>query len=178
MEIWAALPEIARDHPGIMLFGAGTGAVDYYLGSYVTRIKLSADDIVRKHSHSSYLEWILSYGVLGSMFGLAALLALFRQLRRYDRLARDTAGLSLALFWGMSSLTTVTWIHPFSVVFTAMVVGLIKHAERLSIDARCLPLRMASAQPNVFDRSVYSPSMVNSHPLGRPSSSAINPHLK
>lgn len=122
VEIWAALPEVIRANPRIVLIGGGTGSADYYLGPYVERKKEATDEIVRKHSHSSYLEWVLCHGALGCVLALAGMVSLCRGALKYDRRTGGKLGASLMVFWGMSSFTTVTWMHPFFVVFFAMLV--------------------------------------------------------
>ncbi len=122
VEIWAAVPEVIRSDPRILWIGGGTGSADYSLGPYVDRNKEATEEIVRKHSHSSYLEWFLCHGMLGCALGAAAMASIVRGALRYDRRTHGTLGASLLVFWGMSSFTTVTWMHPFFVVYFAMLV--------------------------------------------------------
>ena len=146
VEIWAALPEVIRSNPRILLIGGGTGSADYYLGPYVERKKDATDEIVRKHSHSSFLEWFLCHGALGCVLAAAAMVSLVRGALKYDRRTGGKLGATLLVFWGMSSFTTVTWMHPFFVVLFAMLVDVYvrqtfpgRHPDSIFNDERSRP---------------------------------------
>jgi O-antigen ligase len=127
--IWSAAPMIVSQHPAALVIGLGTGGVDKGLGAFATTQEgslLGKDGIPRHFSHNTYVEWFLSYGIVGCIPALGFLLYSVKAI--HSERDRDARVLMIMLFvyFNVWSIGTVAYRAPYiigieSVYMTALL---------------------------------------------------------
>lgn len=85
--IWENVGTVLNSDPRIFLFGTGTGGVEKQLGIYIQEgARIGPDNIRRKSSHNTFIEYGLSYGFIGCVIGLGLLVKIILRSRELDDL--------------------------------------------------------------------------------------------
>lgn len=126
--LWQAAIETWLSSTRLFLIGSGTGVAPDTLGLY---LGLTAPDGISPDTvdtHNAFVEWGLSYGVLGIFGGVCFLLAAWRKARQLDRRNGDIARQALLFCFCTSSLTFVTFYHLLFVASGALILASLSEA--------------------------------------------------
>ena len=137
--------------------GVGTGGVDKALVEHAIsdlRPRIGEDFIARKSSHNSYVEWILSYGLMGTVLGFALVFSLLRRAWNLDRWDGWAGRRALLLFLLANSMTTVVYRAPYAIPVEALLIALLLPANSAAYPGRALAARRVSREPG---RSQFAP---------------------
>lgn len=150
LPIWtsAVVAWVSRGKTFVM--GVGTGGVDKALVEHSVsdlRPRVGEDLVARKSSHSSYVEWILSYGVLGLVSGSALVFSLLRHAWNLDRRDGWTGRRALLLFLLANSVTTVVYRAPYAVPLETLLVALVLPFRSAVYPARAFAVRRVNPKP-------------------------------
>ena len=110
--IWSYTWDILTSDPKTLLFGVGTGSVDKVLGArdvHVLGAKLGSEGIVRRNVHNAFLEWIVSYGFVGFLFGGLLLYVLVERAWILDRRHSTAFRRALVLFFLLNAVVSVVY---------------------------------------------------------------------
>lgn len=108
LPIWENAVRAWVGDPIRFLIGAGTGGADVALGAVDVGAKYDDNGVIRRSCHNMFLEWIVSYGLVGLLPGLVLALTVWNRATMLDRAERafDRRGLLLAIIaFGMSAVT-------------------------------------------------------------------------
>ena len=98
--------------PDFICRGTGTGMADEVLG----RITVDAEEddygVLRKNSHNSFVEWILSFGILGIVCGTALMASVFHKALLLDHGEQNVGRLAILATASVFALTAVSYRHP------------------------------------------------------------------
>jgi len=127
--IWSAAPMIVSQHQAALVIGLGTGGVEKEFAAVATTqegCSLGKDGILRLFSHNTYLEWFLSYGIVGCILALCFMVHSMRAI--HIQRDRDARVLMIVLFvyFNVSSIGTVVYRLPYiigieSIYLTALL---------------------------------------------------------
>lgn len=100
LSIWENVIRAWTRDPGRFLAGAGTGGADFALGELDPGATWHDSGLLRRNCHNAFLEWLLSYGIIGSAPGLLFVIFLVSRAVQLDRIEQTTLriGLLTALF--------------------------------------------------------------------------------
>ena len=110
LPLWQAGLEIMQSEAQYLWYGVGTGGAEKSLAEFLHRdysFRMGEDGIYRRATHNSYVEWVLSHGLIGIPFGLWLIIAAIRTSVRLDRRDRSTDRRSLLAFCAIISMSTV-----------------------------------------------------------------------
>lgn len=108
LPIWENAMHAWVSDPVRFLIGAGTGGADVAVGAVDIGAKYDDYGVIRRSCHNMFLEWIVSYGLVGLLPGLVLTLAVWNRATLLDRAeqAFDRRGLLLAMIaFAMSAVT-------------------------------------------------------------------------
>jgi hypothetical protein len=162
LPIWTSALSAWLSSGRTFFIGVGTGGVDKALVEHAVsnlRPRIGEDLIARKSSHNSYVEWIVSYGLFGMLFGLGLVFSFVRRTWNLDSSDGWTGRRALLLFLLVHSMTTVVYRAPYAIPVEALLVALL------------LPPRstVSLGQPFVTRRMIQEPEGTrwNRKPLRR-----------
>jgi O-antigen ligase len=141
VEIWDSAFQAWFSSPQYVLVGAGTGGAESILGRY-KELSPSADRYgdLRKNPHSSYIDWLLSYGILGLVPGFWLLLRLWGGARELDLQGRLSLRTSVLLFLVTQASVAVIYRRPdwlaTAPLFLAMVSKQLPSRSRLQVQIK------------------------------------------
>lgn len=145
-EIWTAAYEAWTSDWQTTLFGTGTGRADEAMGNYD---RLSVEDDygnLRRNAHSLYVEWILSFGVVGLILGGYLCWAMLREARRLDRAEGVSARQAILACVGLFAMTAIVHRWPGWFASSALILAML--TDRRS-PARPSPAAARAAPPAV-----------------------------
>ncbi len=99
LQIWENAFRAWLADPVRFLVGAGTGGADVALGKFDPGAKFDEYGTIRRSCHNIFIEWALSYGLIGILPGIVLALAVWSQAAALDRgeLAFDRRALLLTI---------------------------------------------------------------------------------
>lgn len=150
LPIWKSAFAACMSNPRTLLIGVGTGGVDKAVVEYaVTDVapRLGKDFIARKFSHSSYVEWLVSYGLLGLVSGSALVFSLLRRAWNLDRRDGWTGRRALLLFFLANSVVAVVYRTPYAIPLEALLVALVLPFRSAVHPAGAFTVRRVNPQP-------------------------------
>ncbi|MGQ9505218.1 MAG: O-antigen ligase family protein [Thermogutta sp.] len=121
--IWENVIKAWTRDPARLLVGTGTGGADIAVGELDPGATWDDSGEFRRNCHNAFLEWILSYGILGSLVGALFVTYLVLRAVQLDRAERTTlrTGLLAALF--AFAVTAVSYRHLCWPVEAALVLA-------------------------------------------------------
>lgn len=127
--IWENVLRAWTRDPGRLLVGAGTGGADVALGELDPGATLDDSGVFRRNCHNAFLEWLLSYGIVGTVPGALFVLFLWLRALHLDRVegASIRTGLLATLF--AFAMTAVVYRHFSWPLEAALVLASLCHHE-------------------------------------------------
>ena len=98
--------------PDFILRGAGTGMADEVLGKIAIGAEEDSYGVLRKNCHNSFVEWILSFGILGIVCGTALMASITHKALLLDHGERNVGRLAILCTVLVFALTAVSYRHP------------------------------------------------------------------
>ena len=125
LEIWSAGLKVFKEQ---VFFGVGLGGVEKEIPVFLDqwyRPSVGVDGIARKAIHNSYLEWLISTGLLGLLTGCYVFFQSVVKVIRIDKQKRQMSRTLLIIFFSLIGVTTtvyrlVCWIPLSALFFTLM----------------------------------------------------------
>ncbi len=120
--------EAWTQNAGTMIVGVGPGGTWKAVGARSLNnldTKRGEDGIARLHTHNGYLEWVLSFGALGTVLGLMVLIRVSRGAVLIDRKRGDRIRVALLTFGLAFSITGVLFVHRWWIAFGSLFLALI-----------------------------------------------------
>lgn len=172
LSIWENVIRAWTRDPGRLLAGTGTGGADVALGELDPGATWHDSGILRRNCHNAFLEWLLSFGIFGSVPGVFFLIFLVSRAVMLDRAERTTlrTGLLATLF--AFAMTAVNYRHLAWPVEAALVLAFLceqehqreigsgpnlKHAQRFDVPhQRCLQ-PVSKTHPSGYQKWVHWP---------------------
>ena len=111
LSIWENVIRAWTRDPGRILVGAGTGGADVALGELDPGATWHDSGILRRNCHNAFLEWLLSYGIIGIVPGILFVMFVLSRATKLDHAERTTlrTGLLATLF--AFAMTAVNYRH-------------------------------------------------------------------
>jgi len=160
-EIWWDAYCAWRVDPVRSVIGTGTGAAPVVLGQFNTHTMINDGHVVRG-THSAYVEWGLSFGLLGLLPGIWLLGAMGRRALAMDQ--RDGSSTRTAILICVGVLAAVSEVHrwPSSLAVGSLVLAMLSDPPGSS--RKCRPTRpergTPAAEPALRSRVWKSPAVV------------------
>ncbi len=128
LPIWEAAYESLWDHPRFIWIGMGTGGVEKVLATHNYLHSVMGEDGVRRRAtHNSYIEWILSYGMVGLVIGAGLVVAMIRRARWWDKQRQSCERSAILLYALLFSMSTcvyrLLYIGPVAAMMVALLMG-------------------------------------------------------
>lgn len=123
--IWQSALDTWCSSTRYFLFGAGTGAAPEALGQYLGITKFDGVTPGALDAHNAFVEWGLSYGLVGMVGGLCLLGAIFRNARRMDRRDGTVNRQAILACFCLASMTYVTFYQLFFVASGALILSML-----------------------------------------------------
>ncbi len=128
LPIWQAGLEILQSETSNLWYGVGTGGTEKTLAEYLPRdhsSRAGEDGISRRATHNSYVEWVLSHGLIGIPFGLWLIVAAIRNSTRLDRFDRSTDRRTLLAFCAIISMSTVLYRATYATALCTLLLTML-----------------------------------------------------
>lgn len=121
--IWENVIKVWTRDPARLLVGTGTGGADVALGELDPGATLDDSGEFRRNCHNAFLEWLLSYGIIGSLPGILFVTFLLSRAIQLDQSERTTlrTGLLATLF--AFAMTAVVYRHLCWPIEAALVLA-------------------------------------------------------
>lgn len=126
--IWKAAYDAWRSNPRYLFFGAGTGAAPEALGRYLGLTKSDGVTPGALDAHNAFVEWLLSFGLIGIGGGVCLLTAVLRKAHRMDRRDGTFNRRAILVCLGLASMNYVTYYQLFFVAAGALVLAMLSEA--------------------------------------------------
>jgi len=129
-EIWENALEAWRSSPRYTFVGPGTGRADELLGRFDR--DAAADDYgtLTRNIHSAFLEWGLSYGILGMVVGGCLLVSMALKARELDRRDRIVGRQALLLSVCLFANTGIIHRWPGWLATGSLILAMLSEAPR------------------------------------------------
>lgn len=122
--IWEAAYRAWKDNSVRTILGTGTGAAPMVLGQYCDDAS-PRDGHYLKSSHSVYVEWGLSFGLVGLIPALAMLFSTVRRARRLDRLDGTSTRQAILICIGLWAAVACIHRHPSSLAIGSLMLAML-----------------------------------------------------
>jgi len=113
LPIWISAYELWTADLKTLLFGLGTGLVPETLGAYLGHLTADGVTTLPTDTHNSFVEWGLSFGLLGMVAGVCLLWGVFRRTRLLDRRDGIVYRQAILVCFCTASMTYVTVFYIF-----------------------------------------------------------------
>jgi len=138
--IWSTVPTIVSQRPAVSAIGLGTGGVERELAAVMTTqegSRLGKDGILRLFSHNTFVEWFLSYGIVGCILALGFMVYSMKTMHRErDRDARVLM-IILFVYFNVYSIGMVVYRAPFIIgIESVYLAALLSPKERCVMGKR------------------------------------------
>ena len=125
MRIWQDAYIAWTSDPDFILRGAGTGMADEVLGAITVESVEDDYGVLRTNCHNSFVEWILSFGVLGIVCGTALAAFMFHKALLLDHGERNVGRLAILFTALVFALTGVSYRHPCWLATGSLVLAMV-----------------------------------------------------
>lgn len=122
--IWRTAYDAWKAESFRMVLGTGTGAAPMVLGHYCADATPRGGQYV-KSSHSVYVEWGLSFGLVGLIPAICLVLAMLWRARRLDRLDGTSTRLAILLCAGLWAAVSCIHRHPSSLATGSLILAML-----------------------------------------------------
>jgi O-antigen ligase/polysaccharide polymerase Wzy-like membrane protein len=125
MRIWQDAYIAWTSDPDFILRGAGTGMADEVLGGITVDAEEDDYGVLRKNCHNSYVELILSFGVLGIVCGTALAVSMFHKALLLDHGERNVGRLAILFTALVFALTAVSYRHSCWLATGSLILAMV-----------------------------------------------------
>ncbi|OHB70248.1 MAG: hypothetical protein A2V70_19720 [Planctomycetes bacterium RBG_13_63_9] len=124
--IWKSALDMWRMDPRRILLGTGTGAAPEVFGEYLLSND-TTDTLIRRtiDTHNAYVEWGLSFGLVGMAAGIGLFVVVIRKARQLDRQDGNVYRQAILLCSGLASMTYVTYYHLFLIASGGLMLSML-----------------------------------------------------
>lgn len=134
--IWgSALRTLEESSIPRWLFGFGTGGPEKAVAMHLSDLTSAVwgpDGILRISTHNSYVEWLVSYGLIGLALAVLAGIWIIVLAIKSDLTTRSVVGLTMLTFFSFYSVSGVIYRLPYSVAGLALFFGYIGMSQMIS----------------------------------------------
>ena len=127
LPIWTTGIEVVLSAERMLVLGAGTGGAAEAIAAYNPQLAISRvgdDGILRANAHSGYVEWLVSFGLVGIIVALVVSISLLARASRVDRGQPLAFGMSLIAFFFITSFSLIAYrLGPVSIACGALTLG-------------------------------------------------------
>lgn len=171
--IWSNAFRAWTSSPSCILMGTGTGVAEYLLAEYDEHVELDDYGHTFRSTHSIFIEWMLSFGVLGAVPGLCLVAGMTLKARSLDLrdgvVDRQAFLLTVIIYSASAVLYRQTyWLAPASLVLAMLSepISRAKPGTNASSPVQAIPsLKHPSARLKVVRRDTSG--VVAKHPAPR-----------
>ena len=125
MELWQDAFTAWTSDPDFFFRGTGTGMADGVLGRITVDAELDNYGALRKNCHNSYVEWILSFGLLGIVCGTALMASMLHKALLLDRGEQNVGRLAILLAALVYALTAVSYRHTCWIATGSLMLAMV-----------------------------------------------------
>jgi hypothetical protein len=126
-DIWRAALDASVSSPAMALFGAGTGGADHAVAVAnpdLVIARVGEHNVLRANAHSSYLYWLVSFGVVGMLVAGAALGVIAVFALDNDWAQGWGVGTAMLVFFLLTSVTLIAMrLEATSIAVSALTLG-------------------------------------------------------
>ncbi len=123
--IWTAAAKIWLSSPRHFLVGLGTGLAPETLGAYMGYFLPDGVTPLSTDCHNAFVEWGLSFGLVGMIAGVCLLYSACHQARRLDRRDASSYRMAVLVCFGLASMTYVTVFQAYFVVAGPLLLAML-----------------------------------------------------
>ena len=125
-EIWVDALEAWQSHPDYIWRGTGIGMADDVLGRFSNYAKDDGEGgLLRKNCHNGFVEWMLSFGLVGIAAGVCLAGSMLYQALRLDMRDRNVARIALLSCSAIFALTSVSYRHECWTASSALALAML-----------------------------------------------------
>ncbi len=135
-QIWRNALTAWKSSPDLIWHGTGTGRADEVLGQFDDHAEEDDYGVLRKNCHNAFVEWGLSFGLLGIVAGTClGAVVLYRALR-LDRRERNVGRLAVLACVVLFAMTAVSYRHPCWMATGSLVLAMLGDPAVRSVPVR------------------------------------------
>ena len=123
--VWRSAIEAWASDPQYFLIGTGTGVAPDVLGEFNEYVLPDGVTVAAADSHNAFVEWGLSFGLIGMVAGTCLMLATWRRAYQLDRRHGNVGRRAVLLCFCMTSMYYVTFYQLLFVVAGAMILAML-----------------------------------------------------
>jgi len=127
--LWKGALDAWRSQPRYFLIGAGAGLAPKTLGRQLGFIRINGE-VACVDCHNSFVEWGLSFGLLGMSVGLCFLVAAWRKARQLDRRDGNANRRAVLLCFCLTAMTFVTLFQLSFIPAAALMLAMLSEPGR------------------------------------------------
>ncbi len=165
--VWTAATKIWLSSPQCTLVGLGAGMVPETLGVYFERYLPDGVSTSALDSHNSFVEWGLSFGLIGMIAGACLLWNVCCKARQLDLRDGSVNRLAVLLCFGLASMTYVTVFQMLFVAAGPLILAMLSEPEAVG----CVPAPTLRSAPARSAGAFINPQS----PIPNPQSLIPNP---
>ncbi len=123
--VWQNSLSIWWSHPQYFLIGTGTGVAPDVLGEYAGYVMKDGVTVAAADAHNGFVEWGLSFGLIGIVAGVCMLLAMWRRAFGLDRRHGSVNRRAVLLCFCLISMYYVTFYQLLFVAAGALILAML-----------------------------------------------------
>jgi O-antigen ligase len=136
-EIWKHAFEMWISNPQYLLVGTGTGAVPESLGEYLGLTHRYDESVPRAlDTHNTFVEWGLTFGLLGMTAGICLLVAVWRKAQELDRRDGSANRRAILICFALRSMTCVTYYQVYVMAAGGLMLAMLSEPLTAASSAR------------------------------------------
>ena len=144
--IWLHAWEAWHSDPDFLFRGAGTGMADEVLGQFDEQAREDDYGVLRLNCHNAFVEWGLSFGIVGMICGGCLLATMFHKMRLLDGGDRNVGRHAVLACVMVFAMTAVLYRHPCWMATGSLVLAMLSGTPRKRRRHRDRPAAQGSAQ--------------------------------
>jgi hypothetical protein len=145
--IWLHAWEAWHSNPDFLFRGTGTGMADEVLGQFDEQAREDDYGVLRLNCHNAFVEWGLSFGIVGMVCGGCLLTTMFHKMRLLDGADRNVGRHAVLACVMVFAMTAVLYRHPCWMATGSLVLAMLSGAPGKRPGRRGHSAVQGSAQP-------------------------------
>lgn len=110
-QIWASALKAWQSDPDFIWRGTGIGMADDVLGQFTDVAEEDDQGVLRKNCHNTFVEWVLTLGLVGIVAGACLAGSMIYQTIQLDRQDRNVGRAAILLCITVFAMTAVSYRH-------------------------------------------------------------------
>jgi len=131
--VWKSAIEAWRSDPQYFLIGTGTGVAPDVLGEFNDYVLPDGITVAAADSHNAFVEWGLSFGLIGMILGTCLMVTMWRRAYQLDRSHGNVGRRAVLLCFCMTSMYYVTFYQLLFVVAGAMILAMLSEPPEAEV---------------------------------------------